>query len=99
MADKATGGSISMPITKEELKLVEPYIQNEKFLNPETLCYIEPNFVETVYKSRFSEFPKECKIFSYYDLGTMRKKEMFVTNKNFEPVTDIQPTIVNVQIE
>ena len=98
MADKATGGSISMPITKEELELVKPYL-NQSHLNPKTMTYIEPNFVETVYKSRFSEFPKECKIFSYYDLGTMRKKELFVTNKNFEPVPDIRPTIVNRVVE
>lgn len=88
MADKATGGSISMPITQQELKLVEGYLPRKGFNN------IKPNFVETVYKSRFSEYPKECRIFSYYDLGTMRKKEMFVTDKDFKPI-NIEKTIVN----
>lgn len=93
VADKATGGSISMPITKQELKLVEPYIEKKfrQFGNS-----IEPNFVETVYKSRFSKYPKECKIFSYYNLGNMRKIEMFVTDKNFKLI-DVPKTIVKVE--
>lgn len=85
ISDKATGGSISMPITEQELKLVEPYInklkERGKFGN-----HMLPNFVETIYKSRFSEFPKECKVFSHYNLGTMRKTEMFVTDRNFKPI-------------
>ena len=51
---------------------------------------ITPNWVETVYKSRFSEFPKECKIFSFYNLGNMRKIEMFVTDKDFKIIKDIK---------
>lgn len=88
IADKATGGSISMPIAQQELKLVEGYLPRKGFNK------LKPNFVETVYKSRFSEYPKECRIFSYYDLGTMRKKEMFVTDKDFKPI-NIEKTIVN----
>ena len=90
IADKATGGSISMPITSQELKLVEPYIEKRGFGNH------KPNFVETVYKARFSEYPKECKIFSYYDLGNMRKEELFVTDKDFKPI-NIEKTIINTR--
>lgn len=88
IADTCTGGSISMPITLMERKLVDGLIDkcpvniHKKFGTKR----IEPNFVETVYKSRFSEYPKECKIFSYYNLGNMRKIELFVTDKNFEPI-------------
>lgn len=89
IADKATGGSISMPITEQELKLIEPYLQRRGFGNN------APNFVETVYKSRFSEYPKECKIFSYYNLGNMRREEMFVTTKDFKPI-GIKKTIIRV---
>mgnify|MGYP003429482701 FL=1 len=94
VADKATGGSISMPITKPELKLVEPYI--EKFCRGFGKDGIKPNFVETVYKARFSEYPKECKVFSYYNLGNMRKKELFVTDKDFKWI-DLPKTIVNIK--
>lgn len=93
VADKATGGSISMPITPPELKLVEPYI--EKFCRGFGKG-MKPNFVETVYKARFSEYPKECKIFSYYNLGNMRKKELFVTDKDFKWI-DLPKTIVNIK--
>lgn len=55
---------------------------------------IEPNWVETVYKARFSEFPKECKIFSVYNLGNMRRTEMYVTDKDFKIIKDIQKTII-----
>ena len=94
VADKATGGSISMPITKPELKLVEPYI--EKFCRGFGKDGLKPNFVETVYKARFSEYPKECKIFSYYNLGNMRKKELFVTDKDFKWI-DLPKTVVNIK--
>lgn len=94
IADKASGGSISMPITPQELKLVEPYVLawNKKHNNG--LEIKEPNWVETVYKSRFSEFPKECKIFSYYNLGNMRREEMFVTSKEFQILKDVPKTYV-----
>jgi hypothetical protein len=41
------------------------------------------------------KYPKECKIFSYYNLGNMRKIEMFVTDKNFKQI-DVPKTIVTV---
>ena len=89
MADKLTGGSISMPITKQELDMVQPYLEKRGFGE-----HLEPNFVETVYKSRFSKYPKECKIFSYYDLGNMRRTEMFVCDKFFKPI-DVKKVVVD----
>lgn len=93
VADKITCGSIQMPITKAEEKLIEPYISKYvKGFGADK----KVNFVETVYKSRFSSYPKECKIFSYYNLGNLRKHEWFCTNANFEPI-DIPKTIVCVE--
>jgi len=94
IADKASGGSISMPITPQELKLVEPYTIEWNKKHSSKFGMIEPNWVETVYKSRFSEFPKECKIFSVYNLGNMRKIEMYVTDKDFKIIKDIKKTII-----
>ena len=94
IADKASGGSISMPITQQELKLVEPITMAWNKANSAKFGMIEPNWVETVYKARFSEFPKECKIFSVYNLGNMRKIEMFVTDKDFNLIKDIKKTII-----
>lgn len=85
IADKVDCGIIAMPITNEEYSIVEEYIEKwaEKYNNG-----IMPNqteiFVETVYKSRFNEYPKECKVFSIMNLGTVRQIDMFVTNKNFK---------------
>ena len=85
IADKVDCGIIAMPITNEEYSIVEEYIKkwSEKYNNG-----IMPNqdeiFVETVYKSRFNEYPKECKVFSITNLGTIRQTDMFVTNKNFK---------------
>jgi len=97
IADTCTGGSISMPITLMEKKLVDGLIDECPINKHKKMGTnrLEPNFVETVYKSRFSEYPKECKIFSYYDLGNMRKIEMFVTDKNFNPI-NIPKTEVNL---
>lgn len=88
MADKVTGGSISMPASKEEIELIKPILQRSKFQSYDDI------FVETVYKSRFSEYPKECKIISQYNLGTMRKQEICVCYKDFRPITNIPKTIV-----
>ena len=57
--------SIESFLFKQELKLVEPYLAKYKakgFGNND----FKNIFVETVYKSRFSEYPKECKIFRDY---------------------------------
>lgn len=89
VADKITGGTVSMPITKQEAKLIEPYVEKKGFNR------LRPNMVETVYKSRFSKYPKECKVFSYYDLGTCREIGLFVTDKNFQPI-NVPKTIVSV---
>ena len=83
-----------MPITPQELKLVEPYTIEWNKKHSSKFGMIEPNWVETVYKSRFSEFPKECKIFSVYNLGNMRKIEMYVTDKDFKIIKDIKKTII-----
>ena len=94
IADKASGGSISMPITPQELKLVEPYVNGWNKKHNSKFGMKEPNWVETVYKARFSEFPKECKIFYINNLGNMRKEEMFVTDKDFKIIKDIHKTIL-----
>lgn len=89
ISDKADCGSISMPITPQELTLVEPFLaRHVGEYDPKNL------FVETVYKSRDSEYPKECKIFSDYNLGNMRRKELFVTDKNFKPINIKKTEIV-----
>lgn len=105
MADKVTGGSISMPITKKELDLVEPIVNelNKKNygrfgVNKIGSDQLPITHVETVYKSRFSEFPKEVKIFSNYNLGNMRKIPLFTTTKNFEPI-NIPKTYVQIEQE
>ena len=97
IADKASGGSISMPITQQELKLVEPITMAWNKKNSDKFGMIEPNWVETVYKSRFSEYPKEAKIFSHYNLGNMRRMELFVTDKDFNLIKDIKKTVIERQ--
>jgi hypothetical protein len=92
IADKVDCGIIAMPITNEEYNIVEDYIRqwSEKY-NFSIMPNQEEIFVETVYKSRFSEYPKECKVFSITNLGTVRQTDMFVTTKNFK-LLDIPKT-------
>lgn len=92
IADKVDCGIIAMPITNEEYNIVEDYIRqwSEKY-NFGIMPNQEEIFVETVYKSRFSEYPKECKVFSITNLGTIRQTDMFVTTKNFK-LLDIPKT-------
>lgn len=84
IADKIDCGIITMPITQQEYKLVLDDITAwSQECNNCILPNISEIFVQTVYKSRASEFPKECKVFSIYNLGTMRQRDMFVTDKYF----------------
>ena len=88
MADKADLAMVAMPPVQQELELIKPILQQGGFIKT-------PNMVVTVYKGRFSKFPKETKIWQYVDLGTMRTEDLFCTDKDFNPIT-VEKTYVNV---
>lgn len=75
VVDKIDVGSISVKISAEELEKVQAIIQ-EKGLT------ILPNMVTDLYKNRRGELT-EIKVFRYFDYGTCRITDLFLTDSYF----------------
>lgn len=75
--NKADNGAVLARPTKEELETLEPVIQQ----------YGEPNVVTDIFKVRSGEWT-QVRIWSKVDLGTMRKKDLFITNSRLESIED-----------
>ena len=75
--NKADVGAIMARPTKEELSILEPII-NESY-------GFAPNIVTDIYKIRSGTY-NQVRIWSYVDLGTLRKVDMFLTDNRLEVV-------------
>lgn len=73
--NKADMGCIMARPTKEELKTLESI----------TNLTEAPNIVTDIYKNRGAE-STQVRIWSYVDLGTMRKKDLFITDSSLNEV-------------
>ena len=73
--NKADNGMIMARPTQEELSVVEK------------LHTIHPNIVTDIFKVRSGEW-NQVRIWSYMDLGTMRKQDLFITDSRLEPIED-----------
>ena len=74
--NKADIGAIMARPTKEELEVLADVISN--FSN-------SPNIVTDIYKVRSGVYT-QTRIWSYVDLGTLRKQDLFITNNRLEPI-------------
>ena len=84
--NKADNGCIMARPTKEELEVLEQDFSGK---------YGTPNLVTDIYKVRSGEWT-QVRIWSIVDLGTMRKKDLFITNSRLEPIEGFYD---NVQYE
>ena len=75
--NKADNGAIMARPTKEELEILEPVFAD----NWEN----KPNLVTDIYKVRSGEWT-QVRIWSDMDLGTLRKKDLFITDARLDPV-------------
>lgn len=87
LANKLDGGWNSLPPTEAELKKVEP-------IYTQMLGIPVPNMITWVYKLRSSRITRVI-IWSYYDLGIMRCRDLFVTDYNFKLI-DVDMTKIEV---
>ena len=84
--EKADGGILALPVTKKDLKKLEPIIHGYgKF------GVTEPNMAYYIFKNRGGKWYSVI-VWTKLNLGTMREKDCFVTNYNFELITDIEKT-------
>ena len=75
--NKADNGAIMARPTKEELDILEPLF---KTIDP-------PNLVTDIFKVRSGEWT-QVRIWSRMNLGTLKKKDLFITNSRLEPIDD-----------
>ena len=75
--NKADNGAIMARPTKEELEILEPLYEN----NPVK----KPNLVTDIFKVRSGEW-SQVRIWSDMNLGTLKKRDLFITDSRMEPV-------------
>ena len=82
MKTKIDAGSIILNAKEKpkSLKRVEPFVHKRGFKDG-----VQPNIIEYMYKGRYSMYASEkVKVWSYFDRGTLRRHDFFVTNANDE---------------
>ena len=75
--NKADNGAVMARPTKEELEILEPLYEND----PDK----KPNLVTDIFKVRSGEWT-QVRIWSDMNLGTLKKKDLFITDSRMEPV-------------
>lgn len=94
MKNKIDNGSIILPTTylKKDIKIIEPYCNRRGFGEGRTKL---PNICETIFKGRYSIYgDRRLKVWSYFDRGTFRRHDFFVTDDDNNIQKDIKPTVV-----
>lgn len=78
--NKADNGCIMARPSREELQTIQPITDK---------IGIVPNQVTDVFKVRGGRWT-QVRIWTYMDLGTMRRQDLFITNSNFEQIADFE---------
>lgn len=78
--NKADVGVICARPTKDELEIL---------INDEVIMGCQPNLVTDIYKVRSGAFT-QVRIWSYIDLGTLRKDDLFITDARLQPLVDFK---------
>lgn len=89
IADKADIGVVLSRVTEEELKLLQESIN---------LIGITPNQVTDVYKVRQGKY-NNVRIWSYFDAGTCRRKDLFITDASMNSVQNFRPLDIKINLE
>ena len=75
--NKADNGAVMARPTKEELEILQPLYENR----PEN----KPNLVTDIFKVRSGEW-SQVRIWSDMNLGTLKRRDLFITDSRMEPV-------------
>lgn len=93
MKNKIDAGSIIVPTTylKKDMKILDSYFNRRGFGENRTKL---PNICETLFKGRYSIYgDRRLKIWTYFDRGTFRRHDFFITDDDNEIQYDIHPTV------
>lgn len=88
--EKADGGIISLPATSSDLKKLKPLLEKGFFE--------EPNMAYYIFKNRGNRWVSVI-VWTKMNMGTVREKDCFVTNNDYELITDIEQTILDFQMD
>lgn len=94
MKNKIDNGSIILPTTylKKDLKIITPYCNRRGFGEDRTKL---PNICETIFKGRYSIYgDRRLKVWSYFDRGTFRRHDYFITDDDNNIQNDIAQTVI-----
>ena len=87
--EKADGGILALPVTPKDLKKLEPIIKKDGSFGNDV-----PNMSYYIFKNRGGKW-KAVIVWTKLDMGTMRENDCFVTNYNYELITDIERTMLD----
>lgn len=82
--NKADNGAIMARPTKEELEILAPLYEDN--LNK------KPNLVTDIFKVRSGEWT-QVRIWSDMNLGTLKKKDLFITDARLDPIDNFNERI------
>ena len=91
--EKADGGILALPVTKKDLKKLEPILKAEG-----SFGLLQPNMSYYVFKNRGGKW-KAVIVWTQLNLGTMRETDCFVTDYNYELITDIEQTVIDFKFD
>ena len=82
--EKADGGILALPVTHKDLKN-----SNQFFESKGNFGSLVPNMAYYIFKNRGGKW-KTIIIWTKLNMGTMREVDCFVTDYNYELITDIE---------
>lgn len=88
--EKADYGVISLPATPQDIKKLKPLLDGG--------FYDIPNYCYHVFKNRGGKWNSVI-VWTKLNLGNMREKDCFVTNTEYELISDIEKTVLEFEIQ
>ena len=91
--EKADGGILALPVTHKDIKKLKPILESEGRFGT-----LVPNMSYYIFKNRGGKW-KSIIVWTKINLGTMREVDCFVTDYNFEIITDIERTVIDFELD
>jgi replicative DNA helicase len=88
--EKADYGVLSLPATPQDIKKLKPILDSG--------FYDVPNYCYHIFKNRGGRW-NSIIVWTKLNMGTMREKDCFCTNTEYELISDIEKTVLEFQID
>lgn len=91
--EKADGGILALPVTHKDLQRLKPILESSG-----SFGLLIPNMAYYIFKNRGGKW-KTIIIWTKLNMGTMREVDCFVTDYNYEFITDIEKTLIDFKLD